>query len=227
VGAVGGKAGDIIGLPVEAACKIGKRDIGGDRPARTGADRQSRPGGQARRHFVEDRGLAKAGAAQRFEARRRLQDERAFGAAADHRLLLGHPPGRRRGAAQMDAATQRAVDQAGRGEQIGVAVALDDPVGKAGDDRALRLDAAGDALEADVALAGRDGDPAGFADQRVAVQPFEVERRAGRAARRPVDGDVDIVGPGRGDDRLGVRGGRAKCEEKPQYHGARPAHRGP
>ena len=55
----------------------------------------------------------------------------------------------------MDALAERAVEQGRRREQIGVAVALDHAFGKAGDDRALRDDAAGDALEADLGLARR------------------------------------------------------------------------
>ena len=60
----------------------------------------------------------------------------------------------------MDTAAERAIEQAFGREQIGVAIALDDAVGKAGDDRALRHDAARHALEADLGLAGRDGDRA-------------------------------------------------------------------
>ena len=94
----------------------------------------------------------------------------------------------------MDAAAERAVEQ-GRGrEQIGVAVALDDAVREAGDDRALRQDAAGDALEADLRFAGRQVDLPGLADQRDS-------RSASRdRARSPaprfgiaIDGDGDRV----------------------------------
>jgi hypothetical protein len=51
------------------------------------------------------------------------------------------------------AAAERAFEQAGRREQERVLVLLDDAVGQAGDDRAFRNDAAGDALEADAPLA--------------------------------------------------------------------------
>ena len=98
-------------------------------------------------------------------------------------------PGRRRGAADMDAAAERAIEQAFGREQIGVAIALDNAVRKAGDDRALRQDAGGDALEADFGFARRDGDPPGLADQRVAVQPPEIERPIGVAVRVAIDGD--------------------------------------
>ena len=85
----------------------------------------------------------------------------------------------------MDAAAERAVEQGRFGEQIGVAVALDDAVGKAGDDRALRQDAAGDALEADVGRAGRDGHPPRLADQRIAFEPVEIHRPVGARGAAP------------------------------------------
>ena len=95
------------------------------------AHRQGRAGGEAGRDPVIDQRLRQAGAAQRLEPVGGLQHDRAVGAAADHRLLLAHRAGRQRGPAQMDAAAERAVEQAFGREQIGVAVALDDPVGKA------------------------------------------------------------------------------------------------
>ena len=94
--------------------------------------------------------------------------------AADHRLGLDDRAGRVRGAADRHAPAERAVEQGGGREQIGVAVALDDAVGKAGDDRALRHDAARHALEPDLRFAGGQGDRAGLADQRIAVQPAEI-----------------------------------------------------
>ena len=50
----------------------------------------------------------------------------------------------------MHALAQRSVEQGRRREQVGVAIALDKAFGKAGDDCALRNDAAGHALEAQV-----------------------------------------------------------------------------
>ena len=75
----------------------------------------------------------------------------------------------------MDPAAERGVEQAAGGEQPGVLVLLDDAVGKAGDDRAFRQDPAGDAFEADVGFAGRDGRSVRrLGDQGEAVQPAEV-----------------------------------------------------
>ena len=123
--------------------------------AGAGPHRQGRPRRKAGGHAVIDQALGKAGAAQRLDARpasaARLPP---LAAAADHRLGLGDGAGGVRGAADRDAPAERAVEQ-GRGrQQIGVAVALDDAVGKAGHDRALRQDAARHALEADLRFAG-------------------------------------------------------------------------
>jgi hypothetical protein len=93
------------------------------------------------------------------------------------------------------AAAERAVDQGGGGEEIGVAVALDDAVGEAGDDRRLRDDAAGNAFEADHGLAGGEADAPALADQGEAVQPLDVHGLLA-AIRVAVDGDFDLGGAG-------------------------------
>ena len=190
-----------------------------------GSHRQGRPRRQPGGNRIVDQCLGKPGAAQRFEPLGGLQHDRAVGASSDHRLLLAHRAGGARGAAKVDAAAERAIEQGGRREQIGVAVALDDAFGKAGDDRALRDDAAGHAFEADRRFAGGHGNPPGLADQGIAVEPFQIGRRAGDALRIAIDGDRDPIRPGRGHDRLRRRARRRAATARQAGVTRRSCHR--
>ena len=106
----------------------------------------------------------------------------------------------------MDAAAERGVEQAARRKQPGVAILLDHPVRQAGDDRALREDAAGDPFEANVRVARRKIDHALLGDQGVAVQPSQIERPVRGAIGVAIDGDRDRLRAGR--SRHGLAGGR-------------------
>ena len=102
----------------------------------------------------------------------------------------------------MHSSTERPVEQGPWRKQISVAIAFDDPVGKSGDDRALRKDSAGHAFEAKLDLAGREGNLSRFADQSIAFQPLQLEGLGGGAVGIAINGHRDGVRRRRGDDRL-------------------------
>ena len=122
---------------------------------------------------------------------------------------------------EMDPAAKRSVHQSGRREQIGVAVALDHALREAGDERALREDAAGHALEADFRFACREADLPRLADQGIAVQHREIEGLARLALGVAIDGHLHAVRPGRGHDILGGNGrgegGKTEAEGAGQH----------
>ena len=104
-------------------------------------------------------------------------DHDAVGGRADDSVLLANRAGRDRGAAQRQPLAERCVEQRARRQQPRVAILLEDSLAEAGDDRALRDDAARHPFEPQLRLAGRQADVPGFADQGIAAEPAEVERR--------------------------------------------------
>jgi hypothetical protein len=119
------------------------------------------------------------GAAKRFETFGRLEDDAATIAGPDEDILFAHLASGSRRAAQVNAAPQRPIKKRSWRQQESVAVALDDSVGKAGNNGALWNDSAGDAFKAKLGLARGQSDLAGLANQSEASKPLKLESLPG------------------------------------------------
>ena len=211
--AVGAHGGDIIRRPVEAAREIGERHLGGDRRGRAGKDRKRGGGAQPGRRAGEDEPLGSAPASGRLDSVGGLQHHAAVRRRQHARGHVLGAAGAAVGPHERNRRSERRLDQPGGGEQVRVAVLLDDPAGQPRDDRGAGQDPVGDTLEPQSRLPRRKRDAARLGDECESTELVEVE-----AARAPggiaVNRDGERVGGRRGHiRRRRVRGDGRRQQE--------------
>ena len=180
---------DIVRVPIEPLGKIGELQRCAHRTVALRQHRQTGPRRQILRHRIEQQPFGQAGTAQRFHALIAFDHDPALRSGAQDGLLHPHHSGGGIGPLQRDAAAQIGIDQTGGRQQTRVAILLDHAIGQAGNDRAFRIHALRHALEADLGLALRHVDRAGFGDQRVTAWIAAVDRLPAGPVRRAIDGN--------------------------------------